>query len=218
MNAEFLVVGLGAFGRNVALSLAEAGQSVLAVDSSRDTVQGLSPRLDAVVCADATDEAALRELGVDRVSCAVVAIGAESREASILATAILHQIGVPRIVGRAVSELHARVLRAVGAHEVISPEVEMGQRLARRLAHPNVFERIDLGALTTLAEVAVPESFAGQSLIDLGVRRKVGVTVVAIRRGAVTLASLDGSEVLASGDVLVVIGPEAAIERLADLA
>ena len=218
MNAEFLVVGLGAFGRNVALSLAEAGQSVLAVDSSRDTVQALSPRLDAVVCADATDEAALRELGVDRVSCAVVAIGAESREASILATAILHQIGVPRIVGRAVSELHARVLRAVGAHEVISPEVEMGQRLARRLAHPNVFERIDLGALTTLAEVAVPESFAGQSLVDLGVRRKVGVTVVAIRRGAVTLASLEGSEVLASGDVLVVIGPEAAIERLADLA
>ena len=92
------------------------------------------------------------------------------------------------------------------------------QRLARRLAHPNVFERIDLGALTTLAEVAVPESFAGQSLVDLGVRRKVGVTVVAIRRGAVTLASLEGSEVLASGDVLVVIGPEAAIERLADLA
>lgn len=218
MSSEFLVIGLGAFGRNVALSLAEEGQSVLAMDSSRSLVQDLSATLDAVVCADATDEAALRELGVERVSCAVVAIGAESQEASILATAILHQIGVPRIVGRALSDLHARVLRAVGAHEVISPEVDMGQRLARRLAHPNVLERIDLGALTTLAEVEVPESFAGQTLIDLGVRRKVGVTVVAIRRGAVTLASLDGSEELASGDVLVVIGPEAAIERLADLA
>lgn len=218
MAGEFVVIGLGIFGRNVANSLANAGQPVLGIDADPKTVQAVASELDRVVCADATDETSLRELQVERMTCAVVAIGAESQEASILVTALLHQLGLPRIVARSLGELHARVLRAVGADEVISPEEEMGRRLARRLAHPNVLERFDLGDRSILAELEVPEGFAGRSVVDLDIRRRHGVSVVAIRRGSITHAAIDGSEQFESGDVIVVIGPEASIDRLADLA
>ena len=167
MVGQFVVIGLGMFGRNVALNLARSGQAVLAIDLDQEEVDRLAPDLDSVIRADATDEEALRELRLERMSCAVVAIGAQSMEASILTTALLRQIGVPRIVARSLSELHARVLRAVGAHEVVSPEEEMGQRLARRLAEPSVLERLELGDDAQLAELAAPESFIGKSLVEL---------------------------------------------------
>jgi trk system potassium uptake protein TrkA len=214
---EFAVIGIGMFGRNVALHLARGGQPVLAIDLDQEEVDRVAGELDSVVCADATDEAALRELRLERVSCAVVAIGAESMEASILATALLRQMGVPRIVARSLSELHARVLRAVGAHEVVSPEEEMGQRLARRLAEPGVLERMELGQGAELAEVAVPLDWVGESLVKLDIRRKYGVTVVAVRRGSAVRPTVDASVALEEGDVLIMIGEPAGIARVAAL-
>ena len=131
--ADYCVIGLGIFGRAVVLSLKAEGQAVLALDSNQEEVDRMASELDTVVCADATDEEALRELRIERFGCAVVAIGAESMEASILVTALLRQFGVPQIVARSLGTLHARVLRAVGAHQVVSPEWEAGQRLARQL-------------------------------------------------------------------------------------
>ncbi len=217
MVGEFAVIGIGMFGRNVALSLARAGQSVLAIDLDQEEVDRAAAELDAVVCADATDEAALRELRLERMTCVVVAIGAESMEASILATALLRQMGVPRIVARSLSDLHARVLRAVGAHEVVSPEEEMGQRLARRLAEPSVLERFALGEGAELAELEVPAGWVGRSLVELNVRHRYEVTVVAIRRGNTVRATVDASVPLRDGDVLVVIGEPEAIGRVAAL-
>ncbi len=218
MPQQFAVVGLGTFGRSVALNLARSGQAVLAVDRNQEEVAALAGELDAVVCVDATDEATLREIGVDRMACVVVAIGAESMEASILVTALLRQLGVPRIVARALTELHARVLHAVGAHEVVSPEAEMGLRLARQLAEPNVIARLELGTDAELAELAAPQSFVGKSLVELDVRRRFSVTVVALRRGGSTHANLGGSERIEAGDVMVAIGQPEAIRRLAALA
>ncbi len=215
---NFVVIGLGMFGRNVALHLAAAGQAVLAVDRDQSEVDRVAPELDSVVCADATDETALRELGLERMSCAVVAIGAQSMEASILTTALLRQMGVPRIVARSLTELHSRVLRAVGAHEVVSPEEQMGQRVARRLAEPNVLDRLDLGGEAQLAEVEVPSAFVGRTLVELDVRRRHGVTVVAIRREGQVRASVRQDERFRDGDVMLVIGAADRIRRLASLA
>lgn len=215
---NFVVIGLGMFGRNVALHLAAAGQSVLAVDRDQAEVDRVAPELDSVVCADATDETALRELGLERMSCAVVAIGAQSMEASILTTALLRQMGVPRIVARSLTELHSRVLRAVGAHEVVSPEEQMGQRVARRLAEPNVLDRLDLGGEAQLAEVEVPAAFVGKTLVELDVRRRHGVTVVAIRREGQVRATIRQDERFRDGDVMLVIGAADRIRRLASLA
>lgn len=218
MTGEFMVIGLGRFGRALALSLVRQGQAVLAVDADRDRVQAVASEVDAVICADATDEAVLADLHPERATCAVVAIGTRGVEASILVTTLLNQAGVPRIVARAVSELHARVLRAVGAHQIINPEAEIGERLARRLAQPNVLEQLELGDDVDLAEVTVPEAFIGKSLIELDLRRRHAVSVLAIRRQGRVRASLDGTESLESGDVLVLIGTRAAIGAMASRA
>lgn len=218
MATEFAVIGLGVFGHRVAVSLTRLGHSVLAIDVDEERVRRLAEELDTVVRGDATDEGVLRELQLDRVSCVVVAMGADSAEASILTTTLLRQIGVPQIVARSLSSLHARVLRAVGAHEVVNPEEEMGERLARRLSQPFVFGRIDLGTDVQVAEMKVPSDFVDKSLADLDVRRRFGISVVAVRRGSDVLAPLDAAEVLQGEDVLVVIGTTKAIGRVASRA
>ncbi len=218
MAGEFMVIGLGRLGRSIALHLSRQGESVLAVDANADRVQAVANSVDAAVCADTTDEAVLAELHPERCTCAVVAVGMQAVQASILTTALLHQSGVPRIVARAVDDLHGRVLRAVGADEIVNPEAEIGERLAQRLSRPNVLEQLELGDDADLAEVTVPEAFVGRTLIELDVRRRHAVSVVAIRRGAQVRANLGGCERLASQDVLVVIGERAAIARLASLA
>jgi trk system potassium uptake protein TrkA len=212
---EFAVIGLGVFGMYVSTSLVRLGQDVLAIDRDEERVRAAAEELPNVVRADGTDEAALRELQLDRLPCALVAIGAESMESSILATAVLRQIGVPQIVARSISSLHTRVLRAVGAHQVVRPEEDMGERLARRLAQPNVLERLELGPDVEVAELALPSEFVGKSLVEMDVRRKFSISVVAVRRGDRVLAALEGSERLEAGDILVIIGPPRSIGRFA---
>lgn len=218
MAGEFAVIGLGRFGWSVAVNLARQGQSVLAVDHDPARVQAISAEVDSAVACDTTDEASLAELRLERASCVVVAIGAEAKEASILTTTLLRQAGVPRIVARASSDLHARVLLAVGAHEVVNPEKEMGERMARQLARPSIVEQLPLGEGATLAELALPEGFAGKTLIELEVRRRFDLSVVAIRRQGKIHSHLLGMGPLQTGDVLFVIGSPEAIARLAALA
>ena len=215
--ADYCVIGLGIFGRAVVLSLRDEGESVLALDSNQDEVDRIASEVDNAVCADATDEQVLRELRIERFGCAVVAIGAQSMESSILATSLLRQFGVPQIVARSLGTLHARVLRAVGAHQVVSPEWEMGQRLARQLAQPSVLERFDLGDEVEVVELDLPHSFIGRTLVELEVRQRFGVSVAAIRRGGRVHAALEGGERFQEGDVLVVIGRGAAISKLSAL-
>ncbi|GAB4376210.1 MAG: TrkA family potassium uptake protein [Acidobacteriota bacterium] len=217
MASEFVVIGLGRFGQAVARSLQRLGQSVMVLDADQDRVQDASTEFDAAVCADATDERTIHELGLEKMAAAIVAIGETSIESSILVTALLRQLGVPRIVGRAVTDLHARVLLEVGAHEVVNPEQHAGERLGRRLAYPSVREQLDLGENAALAEIEAPESFAGRTLAELEVRRRHGVTVVGLRRGGAVLANLGPEDRIDSGDVLIVVGAPDALRRLAAL-
>lgn len=213
---EFAVLGLGRFGRAVALSLIREGQAVLAVDINPERIEMMADQADAVVSADTTDEASLSGLRLERMSCVVVAIGPKSTEASILTTALLRQVGVPRIIARAFNELHARVLVAVGAHEVINPEDEMGRRLARRLAHPAIVDQLELGD-ATIAEIEAPETFVGQDLAALDLRNRYRISVLGLRRQGVTRSNPRAQDRIESGDVLLVMGQPAAIERVAAL-
>lgn len=214
MAQEYVVIGLGHFGRAVAQRLSVLGQSVLVIDQDQDRVQEIADQVAAAVSGDSTDERTLRDLGVDSMACAVVAIGADSMEASILTVALLHQLGVPRIIARSVNELHARVLRSVGAHEVLNPEAETGQRLAARMAQPSIREQLELGD-AILAEVEVPALFLGKNLRDLDIRKRYQISVMAIKRGSQLLANPTAEEVFASGDFLVVLGSQAAVRALA---
>lgn len=218
MSGEFAVIGLGQFGRAVALSLVREGAAVLAIDLLEERAQQVEAEVDAVACADATDERALTELGLERMSCVVVAMGARARETSILTTSLLRQRGIPRIISRAANELHARVLLAVGAHEVINPEMQMGQRLARNLAHPTILEQISLDENTNLVEIATPEQFIGKTMIELDARRRYGVSVLAVRRGGQVIPQLAAEEPLARGDRMLIVGAPASVRRVASLA
>ena len=215
MSGDFAVIGLGQFGRSVALNLVSQGEAVLAIDIDPQRAQMIEAQVDAVVIADATQEAALAELGLERMSCVVVAMGVRARDTSIMVTALLRQRAVRRIVTRATNELHERVLRAVGAHEIVNPEQEMGARLANHLANPHVIDQFSLDREHVVAEVEAPETFVGRKLSDLGLRERSKVAVVLIRRRGVVISTIDENECVESGDVLVVLGTPLAVRQFA---
>ena len=218
MSGDFAVIGLGRFGAAVARRLARQNRSVLVVDRNPDRVDAIASEVDAAICANVTDEVTFAELKLERFPCVVVAIGSESIEHSILATALVKQRGVPRIVARAVNDLHGRVLRAIGAPEIVNPEGEMGERLAGRLCHPNLLDHIMLDESTTLAEVAVPVSFHGKTLVELDVRRRYGVSVVALMRDGSVVSNPEPGETLRPRDEMMVLGASDAVRKLGSIA
>ncbi len=206
MKPKTVVIGLGLFGREVALSLARRGYSVLAVDRAPEMVEQVKSAVDQALILDTTDESALRESRIDEMAVAVCAIGTQHVENSILTTALLHQIGVPRIIVRAANDLHARILRQVGATDVVNPEQEMGRRVAHQIASPGIREVLSLAEGVCVAEVPTPPSFAGESLAGLDVRRKYGVNVIGVQRRLPGGAARAGGEGAADAATAVRMG------------
>jgi len=208
MNEQFVVVGLGRLGISMVATLDSLGHEVLAIDKSESVIQSLADDLPNVhlVATDTTDEDAVRGLNVEGFDAAAVMIGENHIEASILATATLKEVGVPRIVARATGGIHARVLEKVGADRVIQPEREIGEQLARTMASPVLLDYIDLGEDEALIEAQVPRAWLCKSLSELYLSQKMGLTVLALKPkgGPGTLPHRDS--VLHDGDVLVVGG------------
>lgn len=214
--AEFAIIGLGRFGRAVAAGLVAERQGVLAIDVDPERLARVTEIVDSTVVADTTDEESLAALQLERgVACVVVAIGSRATEASLLTTALLAQLRVPRVVVRAFDERHARLLLALGAHEVINPEREIGRRLALHLAHPAIADRIGEGA-TTVVELAAPEGFGGRPLSELGLDQR-GVHLLALVRDDEVATGVDPGRTLESGDRLVLLGPSEALHEIAAL-
>jgi trk system potassium uptake protein TrkA len=202
----YLVVGLGRFGSALSSRLVESGAQVIAVDRVRARVEELSGKVEYVGQLDATDEAALVKIGAKMVDVAVVCLG-ERIEDSIMATAILKELGVPNIVARAAEDLHARVLRKVGAHRIITPEAEMGRRLADLLENPWMDKFIEFDDENLLmGKIKAQSDMTGKTLKDLAMPAKYGSTVVLVERGNVKLlptADLsieDGDEIWLFGE------------------
>ena len=217
MAGEYAVIGIGRFGEALARRLTDLDQPVLAVDQNMDRVESVQDAVDAAVCADASNEDALRELQLETMTCVIVAIGSQAMEASIMTTALLAQIGVPRIVSRANSKLHGRILREVGAHDVVNPEYEIGERLARRLSQPNVVDQFELGG-AIVAEIDAPETLVGQSLAEADLRNRFGLSVIAFQRGGDIHSNPRASDAIREGDRLVVIGEPDSVDELSSLA
>ena len=195
-------------------TLSSLGHDVLGIDSDEEVVQELSAEFpDAhLVAADATEESVLRDLNVEHFDGAAVVIG-EDMEAGILATANLKEMGVPFVVARAISRLHARVLEKVGADRIIEPEKEMGAQVARTMASPGVIDYVELGEDEALIESEVPDEWVGKSLADLHLSRQSGLTILAVKPkgGAGTIP--DADTVLREGDVVVVGGSKKNLDR-----
>jgi trk system potassium uptake protein len=215
VKKQAIVIGLGQFGMSLSRALSERGMEVMAIDENEERVRAASSFVASAVTFDATDEDALGRVAPERRDVSVCAIGDEAKEASIICTALLRQMGAPFVVARATDAVHERILRLVGAHEVVNPERAFGERLATRLLYTGVIDEVPLGDDLIITELEVPSVFVGRSLIELALPKKHQLTVVAIRRKVeqgITLPS--PSAKLGTDDVLVVVAPPGAVARL----
>ena len=210
---QYLVFGLGRFGESLAKSLYKMGHEVLAVDEDAELVDGIAPYVTQAIQIDATDEGALQSLGVRNFDAAIVSIGQNMRD-SILVCVLLKELGVPYLIAKATDELHAKVLRKVGVDRVVFPERDMGMRLAKSLLTPNVLELIDLSDDYQLVEIILPMKWSGNTIIGVDVRRKYGISILAIHRNGQFVVSPMPDMVFETGDILLVLGKKDDIESI----
>lgn len=211
-----LVIGLGRFGGAVATELVKLGFEVLGVDGDAGRVQAYADTLTHVVQADTTNDEALRQLGASEFRYAVVAIGTDI-EASILTTAALGDMGVANLWAKAVTQAHGRILERVGAHHVVFPEHEMGERVAH-LVGGGVIDWFQLDEHFAMVETVAPAAMVGRSLAEIGIRDRYGVTVVCIKPAGSGFTYATAETLICDGDVLVVAGATAQAEAFAHLA
>ncbi|MGI6706776.1 MAG: potassium channel family protein [Clostridia bacterium] len=210
---QFAIIGLGRFGTSIARTLYTLGHDVLAIDSNDELVQEISDSVTHAVQADATDEHALKALGIRNFDVAVVAIGT-SIQASILATLNCKELGVKYVLAKAQNEVHAKILYKIGADKVVFPERDMGMRVAHNLVSSNILDYIELAPDYSLVEIEAMPQWEGKSLKELNMRVKYGVNVMAIKHGNDINISPHGQDVIQPHDILVVIGSNEDIKRL----
>lgn len=212
---KFAVIGLGSFGANVARTLFERGNEVLAIDRDKDMTEAAKNFTTNAVMTEAAVKENLQALGVQEMDVVVVSLG-HQLEASVMTVLYLHELGVKRIVAKALSEDHAKVLEAVGATEVIYPEKDMAIRTALRLSSPDVIEYLPLVSGITIQEIAPPVRFIGKTLKELDLTNKYGLQVIAIKEvisDRITFIP-KADFVIKDSDILVIIGEEKRLSKL----
>jgi trk system potassium uptake protein len=203
----------------MATTLAELGQDVIGVDGDAERVRRLADVVTQAVELDATDERALKAVGIQDVDVAVVSIG-ENIESSLLVVMQLRELGVPTIVAKAVTPLHGRILEKIGVSRVIFPEREMAIRVAHSLVMTNVIDYFELSRDFSMVEIPAPPTFVGRTLRQLEIRPRFGLTLIAIKRqraadnAVLTNISPSADEAIQQGDVLVLLGSN---DRLTNL-
>ena len=211
---QFLVIGAGRFGSAVATTLYDLGHEVVVIDRSEAAVEAIMNRVTHAAIADAADEQALRKLGCGNFDAVIVAIG-HNLEGNILATVAAKSVGARHVVSKVASELAARVLARVGADEVIRPEHDMGVRVARQLATPSIIDAFNLGPEHGVIEINVGPRLTG-TLESLRLRNRFGVQVIAVNRAGKLEVGPRADFELKPGDKVVLIGSNAAIEKIRD--
>jgi len=205
------VIGLGRFGYAMATTLTSLGHEVIGIDGDEDKVRAVADTVSLGMQLDATDEKALRGAGIKEVDWAVVSIG-ENIESSLLVVTLLREIGITRIVAKAVTALHGRILEKLGVTRVVFPEREMAIRVAHSLVIPNVIDYIELSSDFSIVEVPAPPDFVGKSLRDIGLRARFGLTTIAIKHlkkdGTVVSTNIapGPDDIIQEGDVLSLLG------------
>ncbi|GAB0168551.1 TrkA family potassium uptake protein [Lysinibacillus sp. CTST325] len=202
---QYAVIGLGRFGVSVARKLHEAGHEVLGIDINEERVEDAEQYVTHAVVADTTEEKALNSIGIRNFDCVIVAIGIDM-QSSILTVSLLKELGIKKIIAKALGKRHGQVLDKVGAQWVIYPERDMGERVANQLLSPNMLNYIELSKEYSIEEIMIPSKMAGHNLRDLDIRAKYNVSVIAIvREGNITI-SPSPDEIIKEKDILVMIG------------
>ncbi len=213
--SQFAVIGIGRFGFHVAKLLHESGHDVLAVDSDAAAIQRVKDHCTQAVVLDGRDKLRLRALGVRDFDAVVISLG-ERLEASALIALHLKEIGVKRIIAKAASSDHAKLLELIGVSEIISPERQAAERLANRLRDTNVLDYIPLGQGYGIHEITPPKEFLGKSLVELRLRNRFNIQVLAIRDGRSDELKINPSAEFRIREfhILVVLGSDDDLDRL----
>jgi trk system potassium uptake protein TrkA len=212
---KFAVIGLGNFGFHAAKALYSFGNEVVAIDSDRSRVQAIDAYSTEAVLADATDTEALRVLGLDSMDAVLVSTGTKI-SVSILICLHLQELGVERIIAKAVDLDHETILKRVGATQIIHPERDIAERVARGLSQPNVLDFIPLAAEYELAQIEPPEQFVGRSLKDLDLRAKHHIHVIGtLEKGTDTFALIPPADtIIRKNQILLAIGKSEDVARI----
>ncbi len=223
---QIAVFGLGSFGSTVAKTLTDQGVEVLAVDSDKEKVEDIKDYVAVAVALNATDEKALRSIGLEQVDAAIVCIG-ENVEANLLTTTLLKKMGIKNIYGRSVNPLQEEILKSLDITKILNLEKEMGESVGKSLTSPNIQVCMKLSSGHTMAEIRIPKDFCGRSLKELNLRKRYDVNVVAIKK---QIAAIDergqrilneeindlpqAEDILEESDCLIVVGKQESINLL----
>lgn len=210
---SYVVIGCGRFGSSVARTLHGLGNEVLAIDISEELIREISEEVTYAVQADVMDEIALKDLGLSNFDVAVIAIGSDI-EASIMATLVAKELGIKRVIAKAQSELHGKVLNKIGADKIIFPERDMGVRVAHNLVSTNILDFIELSPDYSILEITALKEWEEKSLAQLKLPSKYGINIMAIKKENNIKVSPNGETVIEKEDVLVVIGSTSDIKRI----
>jgi trk system potassium uptake protein TrkA len=212
MKKEFAVIGLGRFGGSICRALSEEGLEVMAIDTDEDKVNEFANIASHAVVGDTTDETVLKSLGIRNFDHVIVAIG-DNIQASILTTLILKELGVKDITVKATNDYHEKVLSKIGADRIVHPERDMGRRIAHKIISNNVLDYLELSDEHSIVEIVANEKIHGNSIIDLDIRAKYGINIVAMKRNRDIIVSPQANEIIKKNDVLIVIGADTDINR-----
>ena len=213
MKKQYAVFGLGSFGESVAITLQSLGCEVVAVDNHMERIEEIASKVSYAIKADVGDPEVIRSLGTINLDGVVVAV-ADDMEASVMATLVSKDLGVPYVLAKAKTELHAKVLQKIGADAVIFPEMEMGARVAKNLMSANFADWITLSDDYSIMETMIPKHWVGQSLQKLDVRKHYGVNVVGTKLGDEVEVNPDPAKALEAGTVLILVGHNEDLERI----
>jgi len=215
---RFAVIGLGKFGFHVVRTLHEEGSEVVAIDMDQTRIQEVDPFCTEAIVLDARDKERLRSLGLEEMDAVVVSSG-EDISTSVLVTLYLQEIGVKKILAKAVDEDHGKILKKVGATEVIHPEKSMAVKVAQGLSRPNILDFIPLAEDYTLLQIAPPRAFIGKSLKQLNLRARHNVHVIAIEEVITDNIVLvpPADFVIKDSDILIMLGKSKDVKRIKDL-
>lgn len=215
-NKQYAVIGLGRFGTSIARKLHDAGQEVLGIDLEEEKVEAAEGYVTDAVVADSTEEKALTSLGITNFDCVIVAIGNDI-QSSILTVVLLKNLGMRKIIAKAIGKRHGQVLEAIGVDWIIYPERDMGERVANQLLSPNLLNYIELSKNYSIEEIKIPSRMIGKNLKKLDIRAKFNVSIIAIVRNDDIIVSPSPEELLQPEDLLVTIGSRKDLTKFSSL-
>jgi len=215
---RFAVIGTGKFGYHIAKALYEAKNQVLAIDRNKDRIQAIAPHCTNAIVQDFTDIEALKGLGLDEMDAVIVSTGANMKP-SILICFHLARLGIKRIIAKAEDDDHGEILKQLGATEIIRPGMDMAHRLAMRLTSPNILDFLPLEEEYTIVQVDPPPSFIGKSLMELELRKRYQVNVIAVKELVPErFFMVPGADfTVKDSDILIILGKKLDLAKIKDL-